>query len=190
MRVTLAGATGAAAATLGPVPVVADVSLRAATRWVLLIATCLAWFAYVAPASLGGRTGYIVIAGTSMEPGLHTGDVVVVRERPGTYRKGDVVAYPLPAGQVGEGQIVIHRVIAGSGWAGLVLQGDNRTTSDLWRPKDREVVWVAAFDVPKVGGLVIASLAFALVAAALAAMLVLRLAEGRDDRPKVHATTT
>ena len=27
----------------------------------LLIATCLAWFAYVAPASLAGRTGYIVI---------------------------------------------------------------------------------------------------------------------------------
>ena len=49
---------------------------------------------------------------------------------------------------------------------------------------------VAVFDVPKVGGLVNASLAFALVAAALAAMLVLRLAEGRDDRPKVHATTT
>lgn len=89
-----------------------------------------------------------------MEPGLHTGDVVVVREPSETYRKGDVVAYPVPAGQVGEGQIVIHRVIAGSGSAGLVLQGDNRTTSDLWRPTDRDVVGVAVFDVPKVGGLV------------------------------------
>ncbi len=65
-----------------------------------------------------------------MELGLHTGDVVVVRERPGTCRKWDVVAQRVPAGQVGEGQIVIHRVIAGSGSAGLVLQGDNRTTSD------------------------------------------------------------
>ncbi len=52
---------------------------------------------------------------------------------------------------------------------------------------------VAVFDVPKTGGLVNASLAFALVAAALAALLVLRLADGRDDRlerPKVDATTS
>ena len=64
-------------------------------------------------------------------------------------------------------------MIAGSGSAGLELQGDNRTTSDLWRPKDRDVVGVAIFDIPKDRGLINASLAFALVAAAL---LVLRLA--------------
>ena len=50
---------------------------------------------------------------------------------------------------------------------------------------------VAIFDIPKIGGLVNASLAFAHVAAALAALLVLRLANGRYnrlDRPKVDAT--
>src|SRR5207249_141134 len=56
-----------------------------------LFALAATWL-YLAPAGLGGPVTYVATYGTSMEPKLHTGDMVLVREH-GDYHVGQVVAY-------------------------------------------------------------------------------------------------
>ncbi len=90
------------------------------------------------PARLGGATTYVIVKGTSMEPKFHTGDLAVVRTQD-RYNVGDIVAYRIPKGTAGAGQMVIHRII-GHRHGGYLLQGDNRTTPDTWNPTNREIV--------------------------------------------------
>ncbi len=90
------------------------------------------------PARLGGATSYIIIKGTSMEPKFHTGDLAVIRAQD-TYRKGDIVAYRIPDGSAGAGNLVIHRII-GRSHGGYLMQGDNRTTPDSWYPKSTDIL--------------------------------------------------
>ena len=60
-----------------------------------------------APAvGLGGPVTYIVIRGTSMLPTYQPGDLVLVGEAE-EYGPGDVVAYQVPEGEIGEGMILI-----------------------------------------------------------------------------------
>src|SRR5687768_6519241 len=108
--------------------------IRAVVTTVIALAVAVVWTVALRPQFLGGPTAVVVVSGTSMEPGLRTGDVAIVHRRP-AYRVGDVVAYEVPQGQVGEGRVVIHRITGGSATAGFVLRGDNRTTDDQWRPK-------------------------------------------------------
>jgi hypothetical protein len=60
-----------------------------------------------------------------------------------------VIAYRIPAGNVGSGIEVIHRIIGGNGRAGFLVQGDNRTTPDVWRPKTKDVVGSAWVHIPQ-----------------------------------------
>jgi signal peptidase I len=80
---------------------------------------------------LNGPTEMIVVAGTSMEPRFHAGDLVVVRHA-ARYHVGDVIAYTVPNGQDGAGTHVIHRIVAGSRRHGWRTQGDNRAQRDPW----------------------------------------------------------
>lgn len=120
------------------------------------LGTALAWAAALAvlvvswPHSLGGPTSYILVSGTSMEPTMHTGDLAVVRAERG-YEPGDIIAYRIPEGSQGAGFMVIHRVIGGSGAEGYVVQGDNRTQPDLWRPTDDDVIGSRVALVPRAG---------------------------------------
>jgi signal peptidase I len=121
------------------------------------------------PSSLGGRVDYIVVSGTSMEPGLHTGDLVLVRASD-TYEVGDEVAYRVPQGDVGEGSTVIHRITGGDGRSGYTTQGDNRDAPDTWLPTDDDVIGERWVMVPQAGRLLVllrSPLAVALLAAAL-----------------------
>ena len=106
---------------------------------VALVAAVVAWALLLRPQFLGGPAQFVVISGTSMEPGLHTGDLVLVH-RQDAYRIGDVVAYRVPKGEAGAGRVIIHRIIGGSADRGYVLRGDNRKTSDFWQPKPAQVV--------------------------------------------------
>jgi signal peptidase len=81
--------------------------LRGAILAILAAGLC----ALVWPRPLGGQVSYVMVSGTSMQPKLHTDDLVVVRRRPHGYTKGDVIAYRIPAGEPGAGAQVIHRVI-------------------------------------------------------------------------------
>ncbi len=101
------------------------------------------------PVRLGGGTSYIIIKGTSMEPKFHTGDLAVLRSQD-SYRKGDIVAYRIPAGSAGAGHLVIHRII-GRSHGGYLMKGDNRTTPDTWYPKASDVLGKFRLLVPLPG---------------------------------------
>lgn len=108
-----------------------------------LIAVIAAWIAF-APPQLGGRTSYVIVSGNSMEPGMHRGDLAIVRKQD-TYAAGDVVTYRHP--QIGP---VIHRVIDTDG-SRFVFQGDNNDFIDPYRPVQAEMIGELWIHVPGLG---------------------------------------
>src|SRR6266403_3316682 len=114
----------------------------------LVVLTCLFWAHFLRPESLGGRAGYVLVSGQSMEPRYHTGDLVLV-ERQSSYHVGQVIAYRVPKGDPMAGAQVIHRIIGGDAQHGFVVQGDNRTAPDVWRPKPRDIVGSAELKIPQ-----------------------------------------
>jgi signal peptidase I len=130
----------------------------------------VAWALLLRPQMLGGPAGYVLVSGTSMLPGLHTGDLVIVRRHP-SYRRGDVVAFRVPAGQPAAGAMVIHRIVGGSPRTGFVTRGDNRATSDLWRPTPADIHgrrWVALPGAGRLVGILREPLLLATLAACFA----------------------
>jgi signal peptidase len=122
-------------------------------RIVLTLATItfvVAWALLLRPQALGGPAAYVIVSGKSMEPRLHTGDLVILVEE-SSYEVGDVIAYNIPEGQPGEGAFVIHRIIGGSARDGFATRGDNRERRDLWRPTPRETLGTMRFSIPRVG---------------------------------------
>ena len=134
-----------AALASGSVP--ASRRLRSAVGWLAVLAIVAVWAVELRPQFLGGPTSLVLVSGTSMEPRLHTGDVVLMHRR-ASYRVGDVVAYRIPKGQVGEGGVVIHRIRGGSAAAGFVMRGDNRTSDDRWRPTPDDIMGRRSADLP------------------------------------------
>jgi len=111
----------------------------------LALVAAMLWFCW--PQSLGGRSGWVMVSGTSMLPRLHTGDLVLVEHR-SSYQVGEVVAYRVPKGQVGGGHVVIHRIIGGNGKTGWTMKGDNRTAPDLWHPTNGDVIGSKTLRIP------------------------------------------
>lgn len=107
-----------------------------------------AWLLF-APQSLGGRTGFIVINGNSMEPLYHRGDLVITLVAQ-DYAVGDIVTYLHP--QIGT---VIHRMLEWNGerWR---LQGDNNSFVDPYEPLPSEVTGRAWLHFPRVGNWLVA----------------------------------
>lgn len=117
---------------------------------------------------------YVIVAGQSMEPSLHTGDLVLARRQDG-YRRGDVVAYKVPAGEPGAASIIIHRIVGGSADDGWVIQGDNKEEPDFWRPTDAQISGKRWLLVPGAGHLLVllrSPVAFALAASMMVFALV------------------
>ena len=114
----------------------------------LFIAALLAgWAIYLRPQALGGNAGYVLVSGHSMLPRYHTGDLVLV-ERHDSYHVGQVIAYRVPQGDPAAGAQVIHRIIGGDAKHGFVVQGDNRTAPDVWRPKQEDIVGAKTLRIP------------------------------------------
>ena len=136
----LAVTTGERDANPQPRPSLRDRSfrLRRTAADILVFALIVVAAFAIWPVRLGGATSYIIIKGNSMEPKFHTGDLAVVRKQD-SYRKGDIVAYRIPARSAGAGHLVIHRII-GRSHGGYLMQGDNRTTPDSWYPKPTDVL--------------------------------------------------
>src|SRR6266700_5754277 len=76
----------------------------------LAFVTALLWFCL--PQSFGGRSGWVLVSGTSMLPRLHTGDLVLVEHQP-SYHVGEVIEYHVQTGKGGAGHVVIHRIVGG-----------------------------------------------------------------------------
>jgi signal peptidase len=108
----------------------------------ILIGMAALWILF-APTQFGGQASYVIIAGASMEPSLHWGDLVIARQSD-TYEIGDVVTYIHP--RVGP---VIHRIIDVDGLT-YVLQGDNNEWIDSYQPRGDEIVGESWLTLPGV----------------------------------------
>lgn len=102
-------------------------------------------FLVIGPSQIGGPATYVVVAGTSMEPLLHKGDLAIVRKRE-TYVVGDAVLYESKSLR----RSVLHRIAARDGQR-LVMRGDNNDFDDGERPLTSQVRGELWFHVPKLG---------------------------------------
>jgi len=93
---------------------------------------------------------YVTVEGTSMQPDLNTGDLVVVR-RQAQYAAGDVVAYRSGLG----GALVLHRIVDTDGDR-FVVKGDNNDFIDRDRPEPSDIVGRQIMAVPGVASMVTA----------------------------------
>jgi signal peptidase I len=137
---------------------------------VIVVVLLLGVWLFLAPAELGGATRFAVVEGSSMEPRLSRGDLVLLRagREPAV---GDVVLYRDPM----LGVRVLHRVI-GVEDGRLLLQGDANSFVDDARPRAFEVIGRYWFSIPRAGSALVwlreplhaALLAFVLTIVALA----------------------
>jgi len=93
----------------------------------VLVFLAAAW-TILGPSQFGGVMSLAVTRGSSMEPGFHAGDLVLVRES-ARIDTGDIILYRSTT----TGQDVLHRVIGRSGDAYLT-KGDSNSWVDLDRP--------------------------------------------------------
>lgn len=124
--------------------------VRRIAGWLVFIVLVGGWVAFLRPVGLGGSAGYVTVSGESMEPTMYDGDFTITRQQD-DYEIGDVLVYRVSQGEVGEGGLVIHRIIGGSMEEGFRTQGDNRDKADLWYPTERDIVGRVWFEIPKLG---------------------------------------
>ena len=146
----------------------------------------LALWIFLWPASLGGSTTLVTVSGTSMQPGMYTGDLAVVRATD-DYAVGDVVAYhpKMPNGEYSA--VVIHRIVGGNATSGFVMQGDNNGFEDPWQPVPEQVVGELWFDVPDAGTVVAAMCEPVMAASILAALTVFMVLIGGGSKEAADA---
>jgi signal peptidase len=151
----------------------------------LALVAAAVWFFSFRPVVLGGPASYVMVSGISMEPLYHNGDMVILRTQ-SHYEPGDIIAYKVPADDIGAGHLVIHRIV-GSDEKGLITKGDNRKGEDLWRPQDSDVIGKAWIHLPGLGkplSLLHAPLPLAALAGAFTFYFVLTF-----SRPKRRSET-
>jgi signal peptidase I len=119
---------------------------------------------FFAPTQVGGMASYAIVAGSSMEPNFHIGDLVIAHKG-STYQVGDAVVYRNFELQ----GFVFHRIIAEN--MGLyILQGDNNSWTDTHQPSKEEVIGKLWFHIPR-GGLAIQKIRNPWVMALIAAIV-------------------
>lgn len=109
-----------------------------------IVLAILIW-AVFAPVRLGGHSEYILISGNSMEPGIHTGDLIIVQPEK-QYQSGDAVAY----WNSQLNHYVFHRII-GLQLDHYLLQGDNNSWVDSYSPTVQELVGKQWIHIPQFG---------------------------------------
>ena len=148
----------------------------------LVAAVVVTWAFTLRPQALGGPAVFVAVRGSSMLPTYEHGDLVVV-ESAATYHVGDVVAYRVPAGNIGAGKIVMHRIIGGDGTSGWRLQGDHNTAPDPWQPRQADMVGVAMWRLPNAGRLIVL-VQQPVILAGLASAIVVTVFVARPPRPR------
>lgn len=138
-------------------------------RNLLLVVGVIAWAIFLRPQWLGGPATFVLVRGDSMVPTYANGDFLIAYPQT-AYGIGDIVAYKVPAGEVGAGHLVVHRIAAASA-AGFELQGDNNPASDPWTATSADLVGRVVVRLPAVG-LVLAFVLQPAIAGGFAAALV------------------
>lgn len=103
-----------------------------------IVGLVVAW-----PTRFGGSSTFVFVAGPSMEPALHSGDLVIAR-RTTEIAIGDLIVFRIPQ-HTPNHDLVIHRVIGGNAEVGFVTKGDNNPSPDAYHPTGADVVgkvWV------------------------------------------------
>jgi signal peptidase I len=115
-----------------------------------VIAMAVLWLSGLAPVQLGGTLSSMAVSGISMEPTIHDGELVVLRQD-ADLGVGDVAAYRNADAKA----TFLHRIVATQGDDGFIFQGDNlgwRDPGVATRAQIKGVLW---FKLP-VGGNVLA----------------------------------
>jgi len=136
---------------------------------VLAALAVVGWFFTLRPQWLGGPAMYVVVRGDSMLPTYQNGDLLVIMSA-ADYAPGVAAAYRIPPGEIGEGRIVVHRVVALVD-GHFTMQGDNNPAADPAAPAQSDMVGAVAVAVPGVGAMIATALS-PTVAGGLAAALV------------------
>ena len=118
-----------------------DMNFAGSLKNALIVVLMAAIWVLFAPVQFGGTATYVIVAGASMEPALHQGDLVIARGS-STYEIGDVTAYQHP--QVGP---VIHRIVERAG-PYYTLKGDNNDWIDSYEPVDTEILGRSWLHIP------------------------------------------
>ena len=152
-------------------------SLRAASLFVVVAVAAAAWY-FLAPSQLGGSASYAVVYGSSMEPHLHRGDLVILRSE-SAYRRGQVVGYRSRELH----QDVLHRIVAVRG-SHFLFKGDNNRFVDPEQPTRSQLFGHERVVLPGVGGLLerLRSPLGAAIVAGLAVLLVIGGGSGAGVR--------
>jgi signal peptidase I len=132
---------------------------------VLLLAAGAFWL-FLAPPKIGGRSTYVITSGISMEPSFHTGDLAIVRPE-AHYRVGEVVAYHSSLLHV----VVLHRIIAIHG-ARYDFKGDHNHFVDPTHPTRSQLIGALWVHIPH-GGAVFHTLHSPVMAAVLCGLVAL-----------------
>lgn len=127
----------------GSTPSKSKSALNAIGSALALLFLALALFVVVP----GSPAKMVVVSGTSMEPWLHTGDLVVAL-RQGSYGVGDAVVYRAEVDGRAAGNVV-HRIVAVNPDGTFVLQGDNKEYRDPWDVPQDWMIGEVVIMVPK-----------------------------------------
>jgi signal peptidase I len=147
----------------------------------LTAALVAVWFVLFRPSALGGWVTYVVIRGDSMLPTYEPGDLVVLTPR-ASYGDGDVVGYRVPAGELGAGLLVVHRIVDAAGDR-FILRGDNNPAPDPWEPRAHDVAGTVVAAAPGLGRTLAWIRQPAVIAAAAAAIVVWLVARRPTTAP-------
>ena len=151
--------------------------LGVASLCAVVAAAAAAWY-FAAPSELGGSTSYAVVYGSSMEPHLHRGDLVILRGQH-DYRRGEVVAYH----SYELHRNVLHRIVGRRG-SRFVFKGDNNNFLDPEQPRAGQLIGTEWVVVPRLGGMLerLRSPRDAAIAAGLAVLLIVGTGAGPGVR--------
>jgi signal peptidase len=137
--------------------------------WVVICGIFTLWLVFLAPTQIGGPVSLGVVKGTSMQPLLHSGDLVVAYRMP-EYRIGDLIVYDKFGGSI------VHEIIAESTPGVFRTEGIHNQHHDSWNVRFADVRGKVLFIVPQLGGFFVllgTSPLFAGVAGVLMAALIL-----------------
>ena len=151
--------------------------LRVASLCAVLAVAGVSWY-FLAPAELGGSTSFAVVYGSSMEPHLHRGDLVILRGQPG-YRRGQIVGYHSTELH----RNVLHRIVGRRG-SRFVFKGDNNNFLDPEQPLGGQLFGSQWVVVPRAGAVLerLRTPRDAAIAAGLAVLLILGTGAGPGVR--------